>query len=184
MGSSSPLQLHNTYNHNSNSSINNHHHHHSISQMTPVTGRRKLLLMEVINGQLRVGTGMNMRIRHSSNLRIIVMMIDEVATEDEVVAEDLEEGSEVVEVVETIRMDTVVVMVVTMVATEEVAAATMTVVVMDIEAREVVVVVSEVKMDQVVDLEVDEVVKEVTVVMDIAEGSREAVGNSINNNHI
>lgn len=152
--------------------------------MTPVTGRRKLLLMEVINGQLRVGTGMNMRIRHSSNLRIIVMMIDEVATEDEVVAEDLEEGSEVVEVVETIRMDTVVVMVVTMVATEEVAAATMTVVVMDIEAREVVVVVSEVKMDQVVDLEVDEVVKEVTVVMDIAEGSREAVDNSINNNHI
>merc|ERR1712179_524214 len=113
----------------------------------------------------------NMRIRHSSNLRILVMMIDEGA-------------SEVVEVVETIRMDTVVVMVVTMVATEEVAVATMTVVVMDIEAREVVVVVSEVKMDQVVDLEVDEAVKEVTVVMDIAEGSREAVDNSINNNHI
>jgi len=151
--------------------------------MIPVTGRRKLLLMEGINGQLRAGTGMNMKIRHSSNLRILVMMIDEGATEAEVVAEDLEEGSEVVEVVETIKMDTVVVMVVTMVATEEVAVATMTVVVMDIEAREVVVVVSEVKMDQVVDLEVVEAVKEVTVVMDITEGSREAVDNSINNNN-
>jgi len=100
------------------------------------------------------------------------------------VVEDSEEDSEVVEVVETIRMDIVVVMVVTMVATEEVVVATMTAVVMDTEAKEVVVVASEVKMDQAEDLEVDVVVNEVTVVMDIAEGSREAADNSINNNHI
>lgn len=155
--------------------------------MMAVTGRRIHQLMEVINGQLRVGTGMNMRINHSSNLRIMVMMIDEVDTEeDEAVAEDLEEGSAVAEVAAVTRMGIVVVMVVTMVATEVVVVAIMTVVlVKDTEAREVVVVASEDKMNPVVEAasEEDVVVKEVTAVMvDITEDSE--AGNSIKNNHI
>lgn len=144
--------------------------------------------MEVINGQLRAGTGMNMRIKHNSNLKIMVMMKDEVDTEeDEAVAEDLEEGSVVEEEAAVTRMGIVVDMVATMVvATEEAVAATMTVVVVkDTEAREVVVVASEVKTNPVVEVasEADVVVKEVTVVMvDITEGS-EAANNSIKNKH-
>jgi len=138
--------------------------------------------MEVKNGQLKAGTGKNMMISHNTSHRIMVMMlIEEVDTEGEVVDVDLEEGSEEVEVVATTRMGTVVVMVVTMVATEEVVVETVTeAVVMDTEAREVDVVASEDKMvANVVDLEADEVVTEVTAVMvDIIEDSE--VGNSIN----
>jgi len=123
--------------------------------------------MEVINGQERVETGQTMKNRHSSNLKIIVMMVrDEVdIEEDEEVAVDLEEGSEVGVVVATTRMATAEDMVVTMVAIEVVVVAIWTVmVVMDTEAKGEDVVASEDKM-HLVDLEVDEEVTEVTVVM-------------------
>jgi len=165
-----------------------HNHHPNNHNIIPVmeTGKRIHLLMVVISGLLKVEIGLTMKISHINTHKITVMMVrDEVDTEDEVVDVDSEEeDSEGVEVVAIIKMAIEVVIMVVVVVDiegEEVEMLTV-VVVMDIEAKEVAdEEVSEVKMDPVeVDSEVDVVVIEVTVVMvDIAEGSEACT--SINN---
>lgn len=173
------LQVPNTHNHLPNNPSSN-----------PVKGNGKRMhqLMEVISGPLKVGIGLIMKIKHIHTRKITVMMVtDEVDTEDEGVAVDLEEEvSEAVVVVEITRMETeaVTMEVVAAVDIEAGVVVTLTVAVgMDTEVKEVAdVVVSEVKMHLVEeDFEADVVVTEVTVVMvDITEGREVACTNNIN----